>query len=108
MAEAPTRSGCARTLARRRDFIAVLGGAGLLWSVKARRARAQQPATPVFGLLTSLRSTDQALRARPSQKVLLNSTMSMAAKSQSNFAMPTASSNGSRHWRLIWYADNPQ
>jgi putative ABC transport system substrate-binding protein len=48
---------------RRRDFITLLGGAGLLWAAKARRARAQQPAMPVIGLLTSLRSTDQALRA---------------------------------------------
>ena len=33
----------------RRDFIALLGGAGLLLAAKARRARAQQPAMPVIG-----------------------------------------------------------
>jgi ABC-type uncharacterized transport system substrate-binding protein len=62
MAVAPGQ-GAACSTSRGRDFIALLGGAGLLWAAKARRARAQQPATPVIGLLTSLRSTDQALRA---------------------------------------------
>jgi putative ABC transport system substrate-binding protein len=38
---------------RRRDFIALVGGAGLLCAAKARRARAQQPGTPVIGFLRS-------------------------------------------------------
>ena len=37
--------------ARRRDFIALLGGAGLLLAAKVRRARAEQPTIPVIGFL---------------------------------------------------------
>src|SRR5438128_11654974 len=36
---------------KRREFIALLGGGGLLLAVKVRRARGQQPAMPVVGLL---------------------------------------------------------
>ena len=40
---------------KRRDFIALGGSAGLLLAVKARRARAQQPAMPVLGFLYPVR-----------------------------------------------------
>jgi putative tryptophan/tyrosine transport system substrate-binding protein len=36
---------------RRREFIALLGGGGLLLAAKVKRARGQQPAMPVVGLL---------------------------------------------------------
>jgi hypothetical protein len=34
---------------KRREFVALAGGAGLLLAVKVRRTRAQQPAMPVIG-----------------------------------------------------------
>src|SRR5262249_55802775 len=36
---------------KRREFIALVGGGGLLLAVKVQRARGQQPAMPVVGLL---------------------------------------------------------
>jgi hypothetical protein len=38
---------------KRREFIALLGAGGLLLAVKVRRGRAQQPAMPVIGFLSS-------------------------------------------------------
>jgi hypothetical protein len=35
---------------KRRQFIALVGGGGLLLAAKVRRARGQQPAMPVVGL----------------------------------------------------------
>src|SRR5262245_4164289 len=38
---------------KRREFIALLGGGGLLLAAKVKRARGQQPARPVVGFLNS-------------------------------------------------------
>jgi putative ABC transport system substrate-binding protein len=38
---------------KRREFIELVGSAGLLLAAKVRRARAQQPTMPVIGFLSS-------------------------------------------------------
>ena len=40
---------------KRREFIALVGGGGLLLAVKVKRARGQQPAMPVIGFLWPMR-----------------------------------------------------
>ena len=45
---------------KRREFIALVGGGGLLLATKARRARAQQPAMPVVGFL-EIRSSEMII-----------------------------------------------
>jgi hypothetical protein len=48
---------------QRREFIALVGGGGLLLTAKVRRARAQQPAIPVIGFL-SVRSPGESASVR--------------------------------------------
>ena len=39
---------------KRREFITLVGGGGLLLAAKVRRARAQQPAMPVIGYMSGI------------------------------------------------------
>src|SRR5262249_4837704 len=45
---------------KRREFIALIGGGGLLLAAKVRRARAQQAAMPVVGYLSARSPQDTA------------------------------------------------
>src|SRR5215813_10575925 len=45
---------------KRREFIALLGGGGLLLAAKVKRARGQQPAMPVVGFLNSRGPSEDA------------------------------------------------
>ena len=45
---------------KRREFIALIGGGGLLLAVKVKRARGQQPALPVIGFLSSRSAGESA------------------------------------------------
>jgi putative ABC transport system substrate-binding protein len=51
MPTAQSRGGSPVLDIRRRDFIALVGGAGLLLAAKVKRGRAQEPAMPVIGFL---------------------------------------------------------
>jgi hypothetical protein len=43
---------------KRREFIALLGGGGLLLAAKVKRARGQQAAMPVVGYLDATTAAD--------------------------------------------------
>jgi len=68
---------------KRREFIALIGGGGLLLAVKVKRARGQQAATPMIGLLGS---------ASPDR---------WAGRLRSNIAGRRAKTIDCRRWRPI-------
>jgi hypothetical protein len=56
---------------KRREFIALIGGGGLLLAVKVKRARGQQAAMPVVGLLSGRSPNDSGANVVAFQRVLV-------------------------------------
>ena len=54
---------------KRREFIALLGGGALLLAAKVKRARGQQSAMPVVGLLGSATPTRRPQRSCPAPAI---------------------------------------
>jgi putative tryptophan/tyrosine transport system substrate-binding protein len=63
---------------KRREFIALLGGGGLLLAAKVRRARAQQAVMPVIGFLHPASPDTFADRVRGFRQGLKETGMSRA------------------------------
>ena len=90
---------------RRRDFIALAGGAAVAWPLETR---AQQPAMPVIGFLHSTVGDGSANLVGAFRQGLNEAGLSRARTSRSNTAGPRTSSIGCRCWRANWFADRSQ
>jgi hypothetical protein len=89
---------------RRREFITLLGGAGLFCAAKARRARAQQPAMPVVGFLGSGALTDRADRVTAFRQGLKEAGFVEGHNVRSNTARTRVKLTGCRFWWRTCFA----
>jgi hypothetical protein len=83
----------------RRAFMSLLGGAAA-WPLVAR---AQQPALPVIGLLSSRAPGDAPHLLAAIRQGLKTQALSRVRTSRSNFASPGIKANSCPHWRPIWF-----
>ena len=86
---------------RRRDFIALLGGAAA-WPLAAR---AQQPSLPVIGFLGSESADSSADRLRGFRQGLGETEYVEGRNAAIEYLWADGNTNDCRHWQPIWFAD---
>ena len=84
---------------RRREFITLLGGAAAAWPLAAR---AQQPAMPVVGYLSSVPLGTRPLRGVPPGPE--RSGLRRRPERQIEYRWAEEQNDDCRHWRPIWFA----
>jgi hypothetical protein len=84
---------------KRRDFIALVGGGGLLLATNARRARAQQPGMPVVGFLRDSTAAGSEFMVNGCARDSPKQASSKVGISPSSMPGPTARASGYRRSR---------